>query len=429
MNHPAFAYNNNNNNNSNNNSNNHGESNNSTDPENMTPFTLDLNPIRTATATPGYLAYRVHNFSPAWFSMTMGVGIAGNIIYAFPFPLSTTSSRSGLHNVGLGIIIADMVIFALFLALLTARYCVHGARREWNEGQGMFFGCIPMGFCTIVNVVSNRWSSIAGYAMWWVAVAAAIGVTAAVGTHGVSSGRKQGMTEVTANMILPIVSLVVAASTGGVVATNPDFPQGLKASTLVVSLLMWGCGNGLALLLMAVYLCRLVISGLPGKGIIISNLLFVGPMGQGAYGIFNLADVFVSVFERPIQEDPASISELSLIRQFAGSAPILASFVAITFVAVGLFWITLTALAILFRTGPPHEFNQSFWSLTFPIGTMTMAWFQMGVVFESTTFKVIGSVFGAFVFGSVLGCTIASIKYGLLGDDLFKQAEEQMSRA
>ncbi|KAF5099971.1 hypothetical protein D0Z00_001451 [Geotrichum galactomycetum] len=278
-------------------------------------------------------------------------------------------------------------------------------------------------------MVSNQWSSLAGYAMWWVAVVAAVGVTAAVGVHGVSAGKKQGLGEVTATMILPIVSLVVAAATGGVVATNPQFPQMLKASTLVVSLLMWGCGVGLALLCMAVYLCRLVVTGLPAKGMILSNLLFVGPMGQGAFAILLLADVFVSVFKLPTQGTTTSVLEASLIQQFSGCAFVLASFVAISFVAVGLFWITLTILAILFRTGSPAGYNQSFWALTFPIGTMTMAWLQLGSVFASTTFKVIGSVFGAFVLASVLGCTIASIKYGLINDTLFKQAETEMNRA
>jgi tellurite resistance protein TehA-like permease len=411
------------------NSSNHDENNRNVDLENVATFKSTTKPGNAAATTSEYLAYRVRNFSPAWFSMTMGVGIAGNIIYAFPFPSAASSSRVGLHNVGLAVVIVDMVLFALFTVLLAARYCMHGARREWHEGQSMFLGCIPMGFCTIVNMVSNQWSSLAGYAMWWVAVVAAVVVTAAVGAHGVSAGKKQGLAEVTATMILPIVSLVVAAATGGVVATNPQFPQVLKASTLVVSLLMWGCGVGLALLCMAVYLCRLVVTGLPAKGMILSNLLFVGPMGQGAFAILLLADVFVNVFKLPTQGLNASVLETSLIQQFSGCALVLASFVAISFVAVGLFWITLTVLAILFRTGPPAGYNQSFWSLTFPIGTLTMAWLQLGNVFASTPFKVIGSVFGAFVFASVLGCTIASVKYGLLNDTLFKQAEAEMSRA
>lgn len=389
-------------------------------------YIYNSEPEKKMTPAQGYLAYRIHNFSPAWFSMTMGVGIAGNILYSFPFPLSSSHER--LHKAGLALTIFDMILFVMCSVLLAARYCTHGARREWHVGQSMFLGCVPMGFCTIVNMISNQWSPIAGYVMWWISVAVSLIVTAGIGAHGVSAGKEQGLSDVTAMMILPIVSLVVSAATGGVVATNPLFPHALKASTLVVSLLMWGCGIGLALLCMAVYLCRLVVTGLPPKGMVLSNLLFVGPMGQGSFSIMVLGELFADVFKTP-DKDVSSVMEISVIQQFSGSAVLLASFVSICFTAIGLFWITFTIIAILFRTGPPPTYNQSFWALTFPMGTFTMAWIKLGEIFASTTLKVIGAAFGAFVIASVLGCLIASIRYGILDDALFKQAEAEMDRA
>jgi hypothetical protein len=57
--------------------------------------------------------------------------------------------------------------------------------------------------------------------------------------------------------LLPVVPLVVAAATGGVVATELD-PQ-RAGVTIIISFVMWAAGMGLSLLLLSLYLHRLMV--------------------------------------------------------------------------------------------------------------------------------------------------------------------------
>lgn len=86
----------------------------------------------------------------------------------------------------------------------------------------------------------------------------------------------------TAVWIIPIVSCIVAASSGGVVAEIlPDEQYALW--TILSSYVLWGMGVPLALMVMVIYLMRLTLHKLPPKTVIVSVFLPLGPLGQGAY--------------------------------------------------------------------------------------------------------------------------------------------------
>lgn len=83
--------------------------------------------------------------------------------------------------------------------------------------------------------------------------------------------------------LLPIVSCVVAAASGGVVADvlpNPQYALG----TIVASYIMWGVGVPLASMVIVIYLMRLMLVKLPPKALIASTFLPLGPLGQGGFG-------------------------------------------------------------------------------------------------------------------------------------------------
>lgn len=87
----------------------------------------------------------------------------------------------------------------------------------------------------------------------------------------------------TAVWLLPIVSCVVAASSGGIVAAIlPNHQYALW--TIIASYALWGIGVPLALMVMTIYLQRLTLQKLPAKAVIVSVFLPLGPLGQGGYG-------------------------------------------------------------------------------------------------------------------------------------------------
>lgn len=91
------------------------------------------------------------------------------------------------------------------------------------------------------------------------------------------------LSSMTAVWLLPIVSCIVAASSGALVAeVLPNAQYALW--TVLASYVLWGIGVPLALMVMGIYLQRLTLHKLPPKAVIVSVFLPLGPLGQGGYG-------------------------------------------------------------------------------------------------------------------------------------------------
>lgn len=87
--------------------------------------------------------------------------------------------------------------------------------------------------------------------------------------------------------LLPVVSCVVCAASGAIVAdVLPDSNYAL--GTIVVSYVLWGVGVPLALMIIVIFLMRLLLHKLPPKEVLVSMFLPLGPLGQGSYGYVSL---------------------------------------------------------------------------------------------------------------------------------------------
>lgn len=98
-----------------------------------------------------------------------------------------------------------------------------------------------------------------------------------------ANGNERPLSSMTAVWLLPIVSCIVAASSGAIVAEIlPNSQYALW--TIITSYVLWGIGLPLALMVMVIYLQRLTLHKLPPKAVIVSVFLPLGPLGQGGYG-------------------------------------------------------------------------------------------------------------------------------------------------
>ena len=92
------------------------------------------------------------------------------------------------------------------------------------------------------------------------------------------------LSSMTAAWLLPVVSAVVAASSGGIVADVLPNPQHALWK-VIVSYILWSAGMSLAMIILAVYFHRLTIHHLPPREVIVSVFLPLGPCGQGGFCI------------------------------------------------------------------------------------------------------------------------------------------------
>ncbi|GLI74520.1 plasma membrane sulfite pump involved in sulfite metabolism [Penicillium ochrochloron] len=162
----------------------------------------------------------------------------------------------------------------------------------------------------------------------------------------------------TAAWLLPIVSCVVAAASGAIVADVLPNAH-LALATILASYILWGIGVPLALMVICIYLQRLMFYKLPPKAMLVSVFLPLGPLGQGGFGIQKLGKVAQKVFPQT-NTLSATTGEVFYSVGFM---------IGILLWAFGLVWLTFAVTTLI--TTRKFPFNMGWWALTFPLGVFT----------------------------------------------------------
>ncbi|ANB12100.1 Ssu1p [Sugiyamaella lignohabitans] len=365
-----------------------------------------VNHLTMTAGIKSYLLARVNYFTPAWFAAVMGVGISSIILYTFPF------NARWLRILGVIIWGFNMGLFGIANILFVSRFLLHPAAFAQllrDPTQSVFLGCWPMGFATIINMTDlqfgrDAWK--ATYAMWWIDVFVSLFTAWYVVFCMYSKHDRKSTESINATILLPVVAVVVASSTGALITAN--LPKQLQESTIIITALLWGNGELLGFTCTAIYIHRLLRSNLPPSQLAISNFLPVGPLGQGSFGIIIITSNLATLLaERQV----LTVPESALVR-YAGIG------IAMAMMGYACFWVSIAFLAIL--TDPPKSFNPGWWGLTFPLGTFVLGWYRLADETGLLAFKVLGAIFGGIEVLLALTCTIQSINHAVIHDTLFR---------
>jgi tellurite resistance protein TehA-like permease len=96
------------------------------------------------------------------------------------------------------------------------------------------------------------------------------------------SNRRSELAEMTAVYLIPIVSLVIVSSSGGLIATVLPDPQD-RLRTLIVCFVFWGIATPLSWIIITLYFLRLTIHKPLSREVIVSALLPIGPPSLSAF--------------------------------------------------------------------------------------------------------------------------------------------------
>ncbi|KAJ2957131.1 hypothetical protein NQZ79_g7116 [Umbelopsis isabellina] len=255
--------------------------------------------------------------------------------------------------------------------------------------QCMFIGTLPMGLATIVNATVliavpayGGWAIILSLVLWWIDVAITIVTVTAIPLL-MFEAHKLTLQSMTAAWLLPIVPAVVAASSGGLLATV--LPTAQAQICIVVSYVLWGMGLGLATLILALYLHRITIHNLPNAEVIVSAFLPLGPMGQGAYGIVQLGKASKMVLSDTDMLHGTHTGEI------IETTTTLAGLLLWGF---GLWWLCHGILSVTTRALTNKLlFNMGFWGFIFPLGVFTAATINLAGQLNSAFFSILSLVF------------------------------------
>ena len=96
------------------------------------------------------------------------------------------------------------------------------------------------------------------------------------------SHRRSELEEMTALYLIPIVAVVIAATSGALVAgAIPNRSHQLW--TLVISYIFWGIGTPLSWIVLTIYFLRLIVHKPLKREVIVSLLLPIGPLGLSGF--------------------------------------------------------------------------------------------------------------------------------------------------
>ncbi|KAH7888823.1 voltage-dependent anion channel, partial [Phlebopus sp. FC_14] len=224
-----------------------------------------------------YIAVRtvqLMHFTPAWHTIVMGTGVTSALIHNFPY-----GSNSATRIVTLILFFFNLLLFTAISGATFLRYIMFPdlwMKMLHHPAQSLFVGAMPMGFATLINIAldMNQETGIGGqgflYFLWgcW------------------SSYQEHSFSKMAAVWLLPVVTLIVVSSTGGLLAAalRTQSPRLSLAST-AISFTMVIIGLSLAIMMITVYFARLILYGPPDANLILSAFIVLGPLGQGGYSL------------------------------------------------------------------------------------------------------------------------------------------------
>jgi C4-dicarboxylate transporter/malic acid transport protein len=327
------------------------------------------------------LSIIVREFTPNWFTMTMGTG--GFTLALNQFPLSIP----GAYELAGGLWLFDIVLFVLFTILYVARWIFFfdGARRIFGHSvASMFLGAIPIGLATIINGLLVFGLPLWGkpelciaHALWWADVAMSVACGLLI-PFLMFTLQDHSMEKMTAVWLLPIVAAEVAAVSGGLLV--PHLPASEAFTVLLLSYALWAFSVPLAMSILVILLLRLVLYKLPERDMAASGWLALGPIGTGALGLLLLGGDAPAVL---------AVAGLSGVGAVAFGLGIIGGTILWGY---GVWWLLLAILktARYFREG--MTFDLGWWGFIFPLGVYSLATLALAHATHLAVFSVAGSI-------------------------------------
>ncbi|AYG03835.1 TDT family transporter [Gryllotalpicola protaetiae] len=301
--------------------------------------------------------FTLSNVTPNWFAAVMGTGIVANAAASQPFQFP--GLRQGAIAVWL-IACALLVFFTVASVIHWVRYPATARGHHLNPVMAHFYGAPPMAFLTVgagtLLVGRDLIGLPAAVTVDWVlwSLGTAGGLVAAVIVPYLAFTRHENSADSAfGGWLMPVVPPMVSAATGALLL--PYAAAGQARETLLA-----GCYAMFGLSLLASFVIivqlwqRLAVHKVGAEGMVPTLWIVLGPLGQSVTAVNLLAGNASGAFGTSFDHSLMTFAILF-------GLPVL---------GFALMWFAIAA-AITIRTarrGLP--FSLTWWSFTFPVGTV-----------------------------------------------------------
>lgn len=310
----------------------------------------------------------IRQFTPNWFTMTMGTGVVALILPEFPF------AQEILWLVATALWQFNTLLFIVFSLVYALRWLIYPQEAKQifsHPSMALFLGAIPMGLATVLNGFLKYGVALYGdiaiqiaQVLWFMDAILAVGIGVLV-PFCMFYKQEHQLHTMTAMWLLPIVACEVTATSGGLLLAHLAVGQ-QAVGILFASYMLWGMSVLPAFGILTILMLRLALHKLPSKELAISGWLALGPIGTGALALLVLGAQAPQVL---------AYIQLEQLGVFFQNAGIVASFILLGF---GVWWFAIAVLTTLKHAATDLPFNLGWWGLTFPLGVFTLAVLNLG---------------------------------------------------
>ena len=301
---------------------------------------------------------RLRHAGPNWFAAVMGTGIVATAAATLPV------QPPGLHALAtVAWALASGMLLVLVVAAAVQAVRHPGASLDHLRHPVMrhFFGAVPMAVLTVgastllvgADVVGSSAALRIDLVLWTLGTALGLVTAVAVPYYAVtrpSAGTAFG------GWIMPVVPPMVSAATGALLV--PYLPDGqLRVTMLLACYAMFGLSLSASALVIGRIWDQLLHHGIGPAAMVPTLWIVLGPVGQSITAVNLLANAAPSAL-------PAA---------YVPGAAALALFYGLAAWGFAMLWLTIAAVATV-RTARAHlPFTLTWWSFTFPVGTLVTA--------------------------------------------------------
>ena len=302
-------------------------------------------------------APRLGHVPPNWFAAVMGTGIVAIALDGLPVGVPGSDAFAVavwlFASMLLVIVSAATVLHHLHHPVAARAHRDHPVTMHFYGAPAMALMTVGAGAMVVGDTVIGADAALALDAvLWTVGTALGLATTVLVPLRMLARGDARA-DQAFGGWLMPVVPPMVSATTGALLV--PHLPPGQAQETLLLACyLFFGLSLVISALVISLIWARLVGHGVGAAATVPTLWIALGPLGQSITAVHHLGALAPGVLPAPYG---AAFASLALVY----GVPVW---------GFTMLWMTIAAV-VTFRTaraGMP--FTLSWWSFTFPVGTV-----------------------------------------------------------
>ncbi|KAF2444134.1 hypothetical protein P171DRAFT_432210 [Karstenula rhodostoma CBS 690.94] len=235
---------------------------------------------------------RIAHFTWTWFTLTMSTGGISNLLHAQPHTFT------GLTTIGKIIFIAFIVMLVFNFTMITTRFVQNpGSLKSslTHPTESLFFPCMWLSLAVLLMNIqafgvpsSGPWLVTALRVLFWIYVACTL-IVAIGHYHALFTGVTHvSIHSMTPSWVLPVFPVMLSGSIASSIASSQPYEERLPI--IVAGVSCQGLGFLISLIMMALFLGRLMVDGLPAPKLRPGMFMAVGPPSFTALALIGMSN-------------------------------------------------------------------------------------------------------------------------------------------